>query len=102
MEKLPLHKVKNIMEFWSELTLPEEMRVKRMRKEADKAAQEFHDKLFSGKIEKEELRVEKKTDKPNPNEDPKTLDRFLDFMGGIDPNLLTTNTTTNEKGKEND
>lgn len=93
METLPLHKIQNIMKFWQELLLSDEDREKRMRKEADKAAQEFHDQLFSGKIKEEDL-----GSKENGNEtDPEFLNRYLDFMSGIDPNLINiTNTPQNE------
>jgi hypothetical protein len=95
METFPLQRIQNIMKFWTELTLSEEEREKRMRKEADKAAQEFHDQLFSGKIKKEDF-VSDEGSKGNEDHqkdelrNSESLERYLDFMSGVSPDLLST------------
>jgi hypothetical protein len=100
METFPLQRVQNIMQFWTELTLSEEEREKRMRKEADKAAQEFHDQLFSGKIKKEDFvtdegsKENKEDEKNSQNSD---LERYLDFMSGVSPDLLNKTSTPPKK-----
>jgi hypothetical protein len=108
METFPLQRVQNIMQFWTELTLSEEEREKRMRKEADKAAQEFHDQLFSGKIKKEDFVTddgskENESSESDPQKDEKnsqnseSLERYLDFMSGVSPDLLNKTSTPPKK-----
>lgn len=110
MQNFPLSKVRSIMSFWQELTMPMEDREKRMRKEADKAAQEFHEKLFSGKIEKTGLEKEFKEQQQNSskseinkekNADPELLSRFLDFTEGLDPSMFASPKQPQQKEKEN-
>jgi hypothetical protein len=89
------------MKFWTELTLSEEEREKRMRKEADKAAQEFHDQLFSGKIKKEDFVSDEgskgnEEDRKN-SQNSESLERYLDFMSGVSPDLLNKTSTPLKK-----
>lgn len=51
---LSLDRVQKVYSYWVELTMPQEEREKRMRKEADKAAQEIAEKLMSSSVESEE------------------------------------------------
>jgi hypothetical protein len=95
METFPLQRIQNIMKFWTELTLSEEEREKRMRKEADKAAQEFHDQLFSGKIKKEDFVSDEGSKGSEDHQkdelrNSESLERYLDFMSGVSPDLLST------------
>lgn len=116
MDKFSLQKAQSIINFWNELTLTEEAREKRVREKADKAAQEFHEKLFGGKIKKEEIKLDKtsnnqdnqnKGQSPRPkHSDPKSLDRFLNL--GLAPDMMkppspqTKQTSTNQgDSKEN-
>ena len=59
MEQMPLNKIEKIYQFWVEITLPSEEREKRMRKEADLAAQRAADNLFNAKIKEEENDLQK-------------------------------------------
>lgn len=49
-ELFPLQTIEKIYQFWVEITLPTELREKRMREKADSAAQEAADQLFNAKI----------------------------------------------------
>jgi hypothetical protein len=51
MEEFPLAKIEKIYSFWVEITLPTEEREKRMRKEADAAAEKARQQLFSATME---------------------------------------------------
>jgi len=50
METFSLEKIEKIFKFWVEVTLPMEEREKRVRKEADKAANQAFEKLVDAKI----------------------------------------------------
>lgn len=54
METLPLAKIESIFKFWTEITMSEEDREKRMREKADKAAQDASDLLLGVKMENKE------------------------------------------------
>lgn len=69
------------MDYWCELTLPFEEREKRVRKVADKGAQEALETLFAGKVEIKPEQLER-----DKHSDPATLNRFLAL--GLDTGML--------------
>lgn len=89
METFPLGKVRKIMDFWNEITLPYEDREKRVRSEGDAEAQQALENLMQGKLKP-------KVEKQEPNADPATLDRFLGL--GVDLSMMST---TKPHKKEN-
>jgi hypothetical protein len=90
MESLPLQRVKNMLEFWQELTLDPSEREKRVRKEGDAEAALALDKLMTGKIEVDKTKVSK-----DKNADPETLDRFMGL--GLDLGMLVPKKITPHK-----
>jgi hypothetical protein len=94
METLPLSKVRKIIDYWQELTLPMDLREKRVREAGDAAAQSVLDSIIEGKIEP-------KIDKDQTtttNADPDSLSRFLGL--GLDPAMLQPKINSSHK-KEN-
>lgn len=73
MSTFPLEKVRSILDYWVELTLPIESREKRMREKADKAAQEVFEKISTAEVEV--------IDSEKNQGDSEALQRFLDLIG---------------------
>lgn len=69
-ETYSLNKIEKIYQFWVEITLPQELREKRMREEADKAAQGAADLLLGNQ--------DSLTDSMTDERESELLSKFLD------------------------
>jgi hypothetical protein len=85
--QLSLEKIQHILHFWGEITMTQEEKEKRVRKEGDKRAKEAMDQLFGDPnatsediINKVQITTEL-PDAKNQVNDPESLKRYLEIIG---------------------